>query len=302
MKQPPAEAVASALGSPAMDLQTLQQRLGHAFGQTALLQRALTHKSFGLDHYERLEFLGDAVLDLGISDLLYSRFERSAEGDLTRVRAHLVRQDMLHRLAVQLGLPAVLRLSEGEAKGGGAQRPSILADALEAIIGAVYLDAGFDAARALVVRLFEPVLSETHQDGWSKDAKTALQEWLQARKMPVPVYRIDATRGEAHEQGLAAVAGDELHPDRHAVWCSHRRRVSVRRRLDHQHAARLQIASERHRAEQDSRLEQLRRDRSSPTARLVPTMTTRANSGPKCGNDMIARENSTPELTPSESR
>ena len=200
MKQPPAEAVASALGTPAMDLKTLQQRLGHTFVQPALLQRAVTHKSFGQDHYERLEFLGDAVLDLGISDLLYTRFERSAEGDLTRVRAHLVRQDMLHHLAVQLGLPGVLRLSEGEAKGGGAQRPSILADALEAIIGAVYLDAGFDVARALVVRLFEPVLAETQEERWSKDAKTALQEWLQARKMPVPTYRIDATRGKAHEQ------------------------------------------------------------------------------------------------------
>ncbi len=200
MKQPPVEAVASALGSSATQLQSLQQRLGYSFVQPGLLQRALTHKSFGLDHYERLEFLGDAVLDLGISDLLYRRFARSAEGDLTRVRAHLVRQDMLHQLAVQLGLPAVLRLSEGEAKGGGAQRPSILADALEAIIGAVYLDSGFAAAQALVSRLFDPVLAETQQENWSKDAKTALQEWLQARKMPVPTYRIDATRGKAHEQ------------------------------------------------------------------------------------------------------
>ncbi len=205
MKQPPAEAVASALGTPAMDLKTLQQRLDHTFGQPELLRRAVTHKSFGQDHYERLEFLGDAVLDLGISDLLYTRFDRSAEGDLTRVRAHLVRQDMLHHLAVQLGLPSVLRLSEGEAKGGGAQRPSILADALEAIIGAVYLDAGFDAARALVVRLFEPVLAETQEERWSKDAKTALQEWLQARKMPVPQYRIEATRGKAHEQVFVVV-------------------------------------------------------------------------------------------------
>lgn len=203
MKQPPAEAVASAQGVPSndpADLTAMQHRLGHSFAQVALLKRALTHKSFGQDHYERLEFLGDAVLDLGVSDLLYARFDRSAEGDLTRVRAHLVRQDMLHQLAVQLGLPAVLRLSEGEAKGGGAQRPSILADALEAIIGAVYLDAGFDAARALVLRLFEPVLSETQEDRWSKDAKTALQEWLQGRKMPVPTYRIEATRGKAHEQ------------------------------------------------------------------------------------------------------
>jgi len=179
----------------------LQQRLGHPFAQPALLQRAVTHKSFGADHYERLEFLGDAVLELGVSTLLYARFEQGGEGDLTRVRAHLVRQEMLHRLALSLGLPEVLRLSEGEAKGGGAQRPSILADALEAIIGAVYVDAGFEAARALVLRLFEPVLDESGSlEVWAKDAKTALQEWLQARKMPVPTYGIEATRGKAHEQ------------------------------------------------------------------------------------------------------
>lgn len=189
--------------SPAM--QALQSRLGHAFADPSLLGRAVTHKSFGADHYERLEFLGDAVLSMGVSALLYARFDRSDEGELTRVRAHLVRQDMLHRLAVQLGLPEVLRLSEGEAKGGGAQRPSILADALEAILGAVYLDAGFEAARDLVLRLFEPLVAETTMDGWRKDAKTALQEWLQARKMPVPLYRIDATRGRAHEQVFVVV-------------------------------------------------------------------------------------------------
>lgn len=181
-------------------LQALQARLGHVFADPALLRRALTHKSFGAEHYERLEFLGDAVLSMGVSGLLYRRFDRSDEGELTRVRAHLVRQDMLHKLALQLGLPAVMRLSEGEAKGGGAQRASILADALEAIIGGVYLDAGFDAARDLVLRLFEPLVAQTTLDGWSKDPKTALQEWLQGRKMPVPTYRIESTRGKAHEQ------------------------------------------------------------------------------------------------------
>lgn len=186
--------------SLAPHLQALQQRLGHVFADGALLARAVTHKSFGADHYERLEFLGDAVLSLGVSALLYRRYDRSDEGDLTRVRAHLVRQDMLFKLAQQLGLPQVMRLSEGEAKGGGAQRPSILADALEAIIGAVYLDAGFDAARDLVLRLFEPLVAESTMEGWSKDAKTALQEWLQGRKLAVPVYRIEETRGKAHEQ------------------------------------------------------------------------------------------------------
>ena len=181
-------------------LLALQQRLGYVFTDTRLLARAVTHKSFGADHYERLEFLGDAVLSLGVSALLYKQFDRSDEGDLTRVRAHLVRQDMLHKLAQQLGLPEVMRLSEGEAKGGGAQRPSILADALEAIIGAVYLDAGADAARDLVLRLFEPLVAESTMEGWSKDAKTALQEWLQGRKMPTPAYTIVETRGKAHEQ------------------------------------------------------------------------------------------------------
>ncbi len=185
------------VGSP---LLALQNRLGHGFADDKLLHRALTHKSFGAEHYERLEFLGDAVLNLGVSELLYKRFQRSDEGDLTRVRAHLVRQDTLHKLAVQLGLPQLMRLSEGEAKGGGAQRPSILADALEAILGAVYLDAGFEVARRVVMSLFEPLLAETTLEGWGKDPKTALQEWLQARKLAVPAYRIAETRGKAHEQ------------------------------------------------------------------------------------------------------
>lgn len=181
-------------------LNTLQQRLGHHFGQSRLLTRALTHRSFGADHNERLEFLGDAVLSLAVSSLLYERFAGSDEGDLTRVRAHLVREDSLHRVALTLGLPDVLRLSEGEARGGGAQRPSILADAVEALIGATFLDGGFDAALAVVRRLFGEVIATTEIDNWSKDAKTELQEWLQARKLPVPVYRIVATRGQAHAQ------------------------------------------------------------------------------------------------------
>jgi ribonuclease-3 len=189
-----------AIGAGASPLKALQERLGHEFKDPGLLTRALTHKSFGQDHYERLEFLGDAVLNLAVSSMLYGRFARSDEGDLTRVRAHLVRQDMLHKLALNLDFPAVMRMSEGEARGGGAQRPSILADALEAVIGAVYLDAGFEVASALVLRQFEPVMAETTLEVWTKDAKTALQEWLQGRKMAVPVYRVDATRGKAHEQ------------------------------------------------------------------------------------------------------
>ena len=182
---------------------SLQQRLGHHFGQPELLTRALTHRSFGADHNERLEFLGDAVLSLAVSSLLYERFAGSDEGDLTRIRAHLVREDSLHKLALGLGLPQVLRMSDGEAKGGGAQRPSILADAMEAIIGATFVDAGYEAALAVVARLLSDVIANagsSTSDNWAKDAKTALQEWLQARKLAVPTYRISETRGQAHAQ------------------------------------------------------------------------------------------------------
>lgn len=178
----------------------LQQRLDHRFRRPDLLLRALTHRSFGAEHNERLEFLGDAVLNLAVSRLLFDRFGGSDEGDMTRVRAHLVREDSLHRLALALRLPEVLRLSEGEARGGGAQRASILADAMEAVIGAVYLDGGADAAHALVTRLLGETIASTTVDSWRKDAKTELQEWLQARKLAVPTYRIVATRGQAHAQ------------------------------------------------------------------------------------------------------
>ena len=178
----------------------LQQRIGYRFSDARLLNRALTHRSYGADHNERLEFLGDAVLSLVISSLLFERFAGSDEGDLTRVRAHLVREDSLHRMALQLGLPELLRLGEGEARGGGAQRASILADALEALIGATFQEGGFDAARSLVQGLFGEIIETTDLASWSKDAKTELQEWLQARRLPVPSYRISATRGQAHAQ------------------------------------------------------------------------------------------------------
>jgi ribonuclease-3 len=181
-------------------LDELQQRLGHRFAQPRLLVCALTHRSFGADHNERLEFLGDAVLNLAISGLLFERFSGSDEGDLTRVRAHLVREESLHRAALQLGLPDVMRMSEGEARGGGAQRPSILADAVEALIGAAYLDGGWEPAQHIVNRLYGEIIQATDADSWSKDAKTELQEWLQARRIAVPSYRIAATRGQAHAQ------------------------------------------------------------------------------------------------------
>ena len=196
---------ASGQAAPVPALIALQQRVGHVFSDIALLQRAITHKSHSVDQNERLEFLGDSVLNLAVSDLLYRQFGQQDEGDLTRVRAHLVRQDTLHKLALQLDLPRVIRLGDGEAKGGGAQRPSILADALEAIIGAMYLDGGFDKARAFVFTLFEPLVGQTTAEVWRKDGKTALQEWLQGRKLALPKYRIEATRGKAHEQVFVVV-------------------------------------------------------------------------------------------------
>ena len=183
-------------------LTQLQERLQHVFSDRSLLLRALTHRSFSSDHYERLEFLGDSVLGLVISDLLYVRLAALPEGDLSRVRANLVRQDTLHRIAVDLGLPVMIRLGEGEMRSGGQKRPSILADTLEALIGAVYLDAGFASAQALVQRLFNSVEINPQMDAIGKDAKTALQEWLQGRKLNRPVYKVIGTLGVAHKQSF----------------------------------------------------------------------------------------------------
>jgi len=182
------------------DLQSLQKRLDHEFSNPRLLQQALTHRSFSADHNERVEFLGDSVLNLAVAGLLYERLSELPEGDLSRVRANLVKQETLHQLAVQLGLPALIRLGEGEAKSGGQKRPSILADALEAIIGAVYLDAGFDKAAQLVRSLFQDVEITPHMQAIGKDPKTELQEWLQGRKMNLPIYRVVGTLGAAHKQ------------------------------------------------------------------------------------------------------
>ena len=178
----------------------LQQRLQHVFTNPALLAQALTHRSFSADHNERLEFLGDSVLSLAVSDLLYQRLSALPEGDLSRVRANLVKQETLHQLSVDLGLPDVIRLGEGEVRSGGQKRPSILADALEAVIGAVYLDAGFPVAQALVHRLFKAVEINPTMDAIGKDPKTELQEWLQGRKMKLPLYRVVGTQGAAHKQ------------------------------------------------------------------------------------------------------
>ncbi|NBX55450.1 MAG: ribonuclease III [Betaproteobacteria bacterium] len=182
------------------DLVALQQRLQHTFNNLALLQQALTHRSHSAEHNERLEFLGDSVLNLAVADLLYQRMSQVPEGELSRMRSNLVRQESLHEQALQLGLPGLIRLGEGELRSGGTKRPSILADALEALIGAIYLDAGHGPAHRLVHRLFDSVELHPHMQTVAKDAKTELQEWLQGRKYKLPIYRVVGTSGAAHQQ------------------------------------------------------------------------------------------------------
>jgi ribonuclease-3 len=181
-------------------LAALQIRLGHSFREARLLQQALTHRSFSSDHNERLEFLGDSVLNLAVAHFLFEQLSTLPEGDLSRVRANLVKQDTLHNLALDMGLSACIRLGEGELRSGGARRASILADALEALIGAVYLDGGYAAAQGLVRRLFGQLEIRPDMQAAAKDAKTELQEWLQGRKIALPRYSVIATSGAAHRQ------------------------------------------------------------------------------------------------------
>ena len=183
-----------------MNAQRLDVALGHGFGRPELLGQALTHRSFGSPHNERLEFLGDSVLNCVIAGALYKSFGDLKEGELSRLRASLVRQETLAEIARGLALGDFLQLGEGELKSGGANRPSILADALEAIFGAIHVDAGFDAARSVIERLYQPSMARIDPSDAGKDPKTALQETLQGRHLPLPRYALLATRGEAHAQ------------------------------------------------------------------------------------------------------
>lgn len=180
--------------------QSLTHSLGLAFTDPSLLTRALTHRSFGVPHNERLEFLGDGLLNLVIANLLYQKFPNMPEGDLSRLRANLVNQAVLAQIATDLALGAAIRLGEGEIKTGGASRPSILADALESLIGAVFVDAGFDAAHAFVARLFAQHIDNPRELAPTKDAKTQLQEFLQGKRYPLPQYMVKRIEGAAHQQ------------------------------------------------------------------------------------------------------
>ena len=178
----------------------LCRQLGHTFSQPQLLQRALTHRSYAPEHYERLEFLGDSVLGCVIAKYLYSEFPELSEGELSRLRSNLVKESTLVLFAQQLDLGALLNLGEGELKSGGHRRPSILADAVEALLGAIFLDGGYAAAERAVLNLFVPYLAKVDMMTLGKDAKTLLQEYLQARRKALPVYSLLDTLGVAHEQ------------------------------------------------------------------------------------------------------
>ena len=194
MTRRPARAAGAADG-----LADLERRLGHTFADPQLARQALTHRSHGAPHNERLEFLGDSLLNCAVATLLYERFPNLPEGDLSRLRAGLVNQSSLSEVAATLALGDRLLLGEGELKSGGFRRPSILADAFEALLGAIYLDAGFVAVRGAVEKALAERL-EAPGASLAKDPKTALQEHLQGRKLPLPRYAVLRTEGEAHEQ------------------------------------------------------------------------------------------------------
>ncbi len=176
--------------------------IGYQFKQRGLLKQAFTHRSFASQHNERLEFLGDSVVNCVIAHLLYQRFPDQPEGTLSRLRATLVCQDSLQDIAARLGLGERLLLGDGEARSGGRQRPSILADALESLCGAIFLDGGFNAAAEVIARLFETSLSHIDPVSSGKDAKTLLQEYLQGRRLPLPDYQLVSTSGQSHAQSF----------------------------------------------------------------------------------------------------
>jgi ribonuclease III len=178
----------------------LEQKLGYKFTDRALLDQALTHRSFGASHNERLEFLGDSILNCCIANSIFDQFPSMPEGELSRLRANLVNQSVLAEISTDIGLGLLLRLGDGELKTGGASRPSILGDALEAILGAVFLDADFPTAANVVRRLFATRLEKIRETKPVKDAKTALQEWLQGKHLPLPEYTVERIEGESHRQ------------------------------------------------------------------------------------------------------
>jgi len=183
-----------------MTLDALQRNLGYEFLDPLLLRRALTHRSYSTDHNERLEFLGDSVINCVIAQALYQKFPELPEGELSRLRASLVSEPALASVAERINLGAVLSLGEGEIKSGGERRPSILADAFEALVGATHIDGGFAAAEQVVLHVFQVRLETLHPASSGKDAKTRLQEYVQGKHLPLPSYNVVAIHGVAHDQ------------------------------------------------------------------------------------------------------
>ncbi|MGL5003878.1 MAG: ribonuclease III [Casimicrobium sp.] len=179
---------------------SLEAALGYTFREPRLLREALTHRSFGTPHNERLEFIGDGVLNCTIALALYEKFPELPEGQLSRMRANLVSQPALHSLAQRLDISEHLRIGEGEEKSGGRERPSMLADAVEAIFGAILLDSGFEAAQGTINRLYLQRIAAVNPREGGKDAKTRLQELMQSKHQPLPSYAVERVDGEAHAQ------------------------------------------------------------------------------------------------------
>lgn len=182
------------------NLSILEERIGYTFKNRKLLERAMTHRSFAAEHNERLEFLGDSVLNCVIGNSLFLRDKHFTEGELSRVRANLVCEKTLAIIAKDIEVSRFLRMGEGEMKTGGSTRPSITADAMEAIFGAVFNESGFEAAQHVILRLFEPILTSLTPEQLSKDAKTRLQEYLQGNHLPLPQYAVVSVTGAAHAQ------------------------------------------------------------------------------------------------------
>ena len=223
-------------------IRELLTRLDYQFRDARLLQCALTHRSAAADHNERLEFLGDAVIELVVTEWLFRALPRRSEGELTRLRARVVRRESLAEHARALGLGDALSLGSGELKSGGRHRDSILADALEALVGAIYLDAGFEESRRVLTGIVSPHLESLSRTAATKDPKTQLQEWLQGRGLPLPEYAVVRTEGVEHAQ-------------RFVVSCS----------TGHEARAAQGSGSSRRRAEQDAAkrlLDELERGRS----------------------------------------
>ena len=183
-----------------LDIKLLQERLGYTFQKPDLLMQALTHRSHSKKNNERLEFLGDSVLNCTVAEMLYERYSDLDEGDLSRVRANLVKQQALYEIAQALQLSDCLRLGEGELKSGGFKRPSILADCFEAFVGAIFLDSGFEASKKVLRKWYSQILEHVDPRTLGKDDKTLLQEYLQGHQLPLPIYTVVATTGVAHNQ------------------------------------------------------------------------------------------------------